>query len=200
MAYNNDTKQRLLDSALELFSQKGYNAASVDEIAAAAGIKGPSMYKYFTGKEALFYELHNISTDNYKERMNMGSGAEVSIHSAEQLKEFSMKQVRFTMTDEKGRKLRRMFTHEQFRSKTLSEAATARQFTDIRDFFAGIMKGLISEGLIAENDPQWLASVYTSTVSLLIQISDREPERVEELIKEVEEFIDRFIEHFFIKK
>ena len=46
-------KEKLLYSALDLFSKKGYDATSVDEIAEAAGMKGPNIYKYFKGKEDL---------------------------------------------------------------------------------------------------------------------------------------------------
>ena len=39
-----DTKQKILDKALELFSSRGYDAVSVGEIAQAVGIKAPSLY------------------------------------------------------------------------------------------------------------------------------------------------------------
>lgn len=38
-----DTKQRILDEALRLFSQSGYDAVSVERIASAVGIKAPSL-------------------------------------------------------------------------------------------------------------------------------------------------------------
>ena len=36
-----DTKQRILEKSLELFSTKGYDSVSVGEIAKAVGIKAP---------------------------------------------------------------------------------------------------------------------------------------------------------------
>ena len=36
-----DTKQRILDKALELFSTQGYDSVSVGEIAKGVGIKAP---------------------------------------------------------------------------------------------------------------------------------------------------------------
>ena len=47
-----DTKQRILDKALELFSAKGYDSVSVGEIAKAVGIKAPSLYNHFPSKQA----------------------------------------------------------------------------------------------------------------------------------------------------
>lgn len=46
-----DTKQRILDEALRLFSQSGYDAVSVERIASAVGIKAPSLYKHFKSKQ-----------------------------------------------------------------------------------------------------------------------------------------------------
>ena len=49
-----DTKQKILDKALELFSTQGYDSVSVGEIAKAVGIKAPSLYNHFPGKQAIF--------------------------------------------------------------------------------------------------------------------------------------------------
>ena len=51
------TKDRILDSALTLFSEKGYDGVGVDLIAENAGIKGPSLYKHFKGKEDILNAL-----------------------------------------------------------------------------------------------------------------------------------------------
>lgn len=48
------TRERILDAALELFAQKGYEAVTVSEIAQAVGIKAPSLYKHFAGKQQVF--------------------------------------------------------------------------------------------------------------------------------------------------
>ena len=49
-----DTRQKILDKALELFAAKGYDSVSVGEIAQAVGIKAPSLYNHFPGKRAIF--------------------------------------------------------------------------------------------------------------------------------------------------
>ena len=53
-------KQRQLDilkTALRLFSQKGYYAASIDDITREAGISKGLIYTYFKSKEEIFLEL-----------------------------------------------------------------------------------------------------------------------------------------------
>ena len=49
-----DTKQRILDEALTLFSEKGYANVYVSEIAERVGIRAPSLYKHYPGKQAIF--------------------------------------------------------------------------------------------------------------------------------------------------
>jgi len=53
----NDTEERLLDAALTLFADKGYEAASVREIIEATGVTRPVLYYYCSSKEDLFRRL-----------------------------------------------------------------------------------------------------------------------------------------------
>ena len=51
------TKQLILDHALALFTDKGYEGASMDDIARAVGIRKASLYAHFDGKESIFRAL-----------------------------------------------------------------------------------------------------------------------------------------------
>lgn len=53
----NDTEERLLDAALTLFAEKGFEAASVREIIEATGVTRPVLYYYCSSKEDLFKRL-----------------------------------------------------------------------------------------------------------------------------------------------
>jgi AcrR family transcriptional regulator len=52
-----DTRQQVLEVAVELFSRKGYEATSVQEIAGKAGVSKPVLYYYFKNKEDLFLSI-----------------------------------------------------------------------------------------------------------------------------------------------
>ena len=52
-----DTKQRLLESTLELISKKGYLGATTREIARGAGVTELTLFRHFGTKERLFEEL-----------------------------------------------------------------------------------------------------------------------------------------------
>ena len=51
------TKERFLEVALELFSQRGFSAVSVRDIAAVVGVRESALYKHFAGKQAVFDRL-----------------------------------------------------------------------------------------------------------------------------------------------
>jgi len=55
-------RDAILEEAMRVFSSKGYAAASLGEIAAAAGITRSSMYEYFPSKKALFLEVLSRQT------------------------------------------------------------------------------------------------------------------------------------------
>ena len=48
------TKEKILCTALELFSQRGYDGVSVRDIARAVGIRESSIYNHFKSKQAIF--------------------------------------------------------------------------------------------------------------------------------------------------
>jgi AcrR family transcriptional regulator len=47
-------RRQLLDAALEVFAEKGFSAARIDDVAARAGISKGTLYLYFASKEELF--------------------------------------------------------------------------------------------------------------------------------------------------
>ena len=54
MTPDETTRQRILESAYELFVEKGYRGSSMRDIATKAGIKAGSIYNHFEGKEQIF--------------------------------------------------------------------------------------------------------------------------------------------------
>ena len=52
-----DTKERILETALEMFSQNGYNGTNIRELTAALGLVKSSIYKHFEDKEAIWNTL-----------------------------------------------------------------------------------------------------------------------------------------------
>jgi AcrR family transcriptional regulator len=51
------SRERLLEAAAKVFAERGFQAASVDEIAAAAGLSKGAVYWNFSSKDELFHAL-----------------------------------------------------------------------------------------------------------------------------------------------
>jgi AcrR family transcriptional regulator len=56
-------RAQLLDAANEVFTTRGYHAAAMDEIAAAAGISKPVLYQHFHSKLDLYLALLDQACD-----------------------------------------------------------------------------------------------------------------------------------------
>ena len=192
-------REKIVNAALDLFSQKGYDATSVDEIAESIGMKGPNIYKYFKGKEEILKELSVKMEEGYRQRMKMNPDVSANISGRDDLKEFSMGQIKFTIEDDKIKKLRKMGTIEQFRNSHFRRQTSEHQFDNMQRQFTAIFKGLMDRGVLEENDPEMMAMEYFAPVSLLIQLADREPERKDEVMGKVERYIDFFLDRYFKK-
>lgn len=51
------TQDRILDAALEVFSERGFDGATVRQIAAKVGVTDPALYAHFKGKKEIFEAL-----------------------------------------------------------------------------------------------------------------------------------------------
>lgn len=49
-----ETAERILDAAEALFAERGYAATTLRDVAAAVGVRNPSLYNHFASKEALY--------------------------------------------------------------------------------------------------------------------------------------------------
>jgi len=55
-AIDTETRERILQTAFEMFGRYGYDGVSIDQISKACGLSKGAMYWYFRNKEALFVE------------------------------------------------------------------------------------------------------------------------------------------------
>lgn len=196
-----DTKQKILDKALELFSAQGYDAVSVGEIAKAVGIKAPSLYNHFPGKQAIFDALVEATaaryeTDTDKLHIHVQDAArDVPVFTeitAEALFEKVRQIFEYSLHDAVISRFRRMMTIEQFRSAELSALYSRRYVERILRYHAGIFRALIGTGEIRADDPEALALLYVSPVLTLIGICDRQPEREAECLERLRRHVDIF--------
>ncbi len=196
-----DTKQRILDKALELFSAKGYDSVSVGEIAKAVGIKAPSLYNHFPSKQAIFDAIVENTAARYEADTD-----KIDIHVQDVQKDIpiftqttedalfeKVRQVfEYSLHDEAISRFRRMMTIEQFRSPELAALYSERYAERILKYHAGIFRALIASGEIGSYDPDALAMMYAAPVVTLIGICDRQPEREKECLEKLQNHVRLF--------
>ncbi|HBD95821.1 MAG: hypothetical protein A2015_01865 [Spirochaetes bacterium GWF1_31_7] len=65
-----DNKELILQKAIELFSQKGYNGTGIQEIADASGVGKPTLYYYYKSKEGLLNGIFEVYFDDFLKQLS----------------------------------------------------------------------------------------------------------------------------------
>ena len=193
-----NTKQEILEAALELFSVQGFEATSISQIASAVGIRKASLYSHFENKQAILdalvkevleqYGAHSIfaKTDWDKETDNLPMTPAEAV-------QMIVGQIRYILHDPYISKARKMLVIEQFQNPELAKLQTKQNYSDVLGYFTGLVKQLIRQGVLAEDDPEIMAAQLCLPISVWINLCDREPERE----KEVMDLVDKHIRQFF---
>lgn len=196
-----DTKKNIVKKALELFSERGYDAVSVGDIAKAVGIKAPSLYNHFESKQAIFKAIVEETSVRYESGTD-----EINVHvqnvrqdipalkgiSEEELFNKLLAVFEFSLHDETVRRFRKMMTIEQFRSAELRALYTKRFVDRLVSYHAEVFIGLEKAGIIKNANPEALALMYVSPVITLIGICDREPEKESECLEKLRAHVSVF--------
>lgn len=186
------TKEKILDAALTLFAENGYDGTSVEQIANIVGIKAPSLYKHYKGKEDILNALIDSAETRYDEMFGSENHIGKIPENREEFIKMTMGRVAFTMRDPMIRKIRKLLVQEQFRNERISEVTTKHQLDGIQGMFAKIIKGMMDAEIVVKDDPKLLAVELTAPAVLEIARSDRQPQCEEECL----ECIERHLQHF----
>ena len=188
-----DTKERILAAALEMFSQKGYEGTNIRELSASLGLVKSGIYKHYESKEAIWNALLDMMIAYYGERFGSPEHLPPVPDSSEEFVAMTMRMANLTIHDEQIVKTRKVLTLEQFRDDRARELATKHFLTGLTEMFTPIFAGMMDKGLIRRDDPAMLAFAYTTPISALIRLCDREPEKTEEAMAQIEAFVRHFI-------
>lgn len=189
----NDTKERILAAALEMFSQNGYAGTNIRELTASLGLVKSGVYKHFESKEAIWNALLDEMVAYYGERFGSAEHLPPVPDSPEGLVTMTMRMVDFTVHDERIVMTRKLLSIEQFRDDRAKALATKHFLTGLTQMFTPVFSGMMDKGLLRRDDPAMLAFAYTAPISALIHLCDREPEKTEEAIAQIEAFSHHFI-------
>ncbi|MBE6129703.1 MAG: TetR/AcrR family transcriptional regulator [Erysipelotrichaceae bacterium] len=195
----NDTKERILAAALEMFSQNGYAGTNIRELSASLGLVKSGVYKHYESKEAIWNALLDQMIAYYGEHFGSPEHLPPVPDSLQELTQLTMRMVNITVHDEKIIMTRKVLTLEQYRDVRARELATKHFLTGLTEMFTRIFTGMMEKGLLRKDDPEMLAFAYTAPISALIHLCDREPEKTEDAIGQIEAFSRHFIATYGMK-
>ncbi len=188
-----NAKEPLIKAARDLFSTKGYDGTSVDEIAESIGIKGPTIYKYFKNKGDLLKVVTEQAETEYIRGMEITKELPDRINSGAELKAYALRSLHFTVDNDTAVKMRRLITMEQYRNELLSDLTTRHQLTYLQDVYASIFKKMMKRGQMVKGDAKIIALEFISPITIMIQLVDRNPDKKKEAFKTIEKHIDVFL-------
>ena len=195
-----NTREEILEAALDLFAVNGYEATSISQLADAVGLRKASLYSHFAGKQDILdtvvetvlkgYADHSIfvradwdDPEFTKDKTGM---------NAEDVAKLIQGQLRYILHDPHISKGRKMLMIEQFRNAELAELQTKQNYKDVLNYFMGMMKFLIREGALKNEDPEIMAAQFSSPITVWINLCDREPEREDEVMELVRKHVMQF--------
>lgn len=199
-----NTKQEILEAALDLFSVQGFEATSISQIADAVGIRKASLYSHFKSKQAILDALVKDILQQYGEHSifagadweNPADPEEKQVMSPDAAVQMIQGQIRYILHDPHISKARKMLVMEQFQNPELARLQTRQNYTDVMEYFTGLMKYLIRQGVLAEEDPEIMAAQFCLPVSEWINLCDREPDREAEIMQLVSRHIQQFFRRY----
>lgn len=196
-----DTKKKILDVALTLFSEKGYGNVFVGQIAEGVGIKAPSLYKHYKSKQDIFEAILDEMRKRYDKQtsqMNFtGSDIGMDVEVFNSISEETLVQMgkglfHFFLHDEYECKFRKMLTLEQFADKELAQLFSKQYFNEPMFYQSGVLQMMILQGKMKAEDVNVMALQFYAPIHLLLTVCDREPAREQEALMMLEKHIRQF--------
>ena len=171
-----NTKERILEEALKLFSQSGYMGTSMNDIAAELGVTKAALYKHYKSKqeilESIVERMNQMDAERAKKyEMPEGNMAEVIAGykdtALDKIKQYTKVQLLHWTEEEFPCRFRKMLTLEQYRDPDM----------------AGLTKN--------DKDARQLALEFYGPIFLLYSLYDGTDEK-QDVTKMVEQHVERF--------
>jgi len=187
-----NTKDRILEAALALFARNGYAATNIKDISEAVGIVKSAFYRHFNSKEEVFDAVMEMMASYYEENMGSSRRMPPVPDSMEELKQLTMRMVNFTVHDERIVQSRKLLLAEQFHNERARDLANHYFLYGTESIFTKIFSGMMEKGIIRRCDPAILAFSYTSPITALVHLCDRDPAREPEAMEKLKAFVGHF--------
>ncbi len=148
---------QVLEGARQVFLRVGFEGASVDEIARAAGVSKATLYSYFPDKRLLFSEVARVECNRQADEALgvIGTGAPIE----EVLREAAHRIVRFFLSDF-GRQVYRICVAESYRFPELGQRFYASGPVMMRERMRTVLTPYVEQGVLRIHDMDLAASQF----------------------------------------
>lgn len=196
----NNTKQVILDTALELFSKKGFEGTSVGEIAEAVGIKKASLYAHFKSKQEILETSFNQAFKKYDSdsifHRSINDTGEFQINTTdfdpEEVVIMVKNHIHYTLNDYRMSRGRKLLTIEQYRDPKMAKLKTRQAHDEIMRFYKAFMEFLIDQSILINENVEIMAAQFCLPISMWLEVCDREPDREEDVMRLIGLHIHQF--------
>jgi TetR/AcrR family transcriptional repressor of mexJK operon len=153
-------RRAIIDAATNVFLERGYLGASMDEIAGLAAVSKQTVYKHFSTKEALFVAIVSSTTNKASDKVhNEMPGFGVGEDPAEYLRTYAYRQLTVVLQP-RIMQLRRLVIGEVGRFPELAKALFDGGPKRAVSALGAALKDLADRGLLAIDDPSLAASQF----------------------------------------
>ena len=153
-----ETRTKILDSATKLFSTRGFNAASVDDICKGAGISKGAFYHHFKSKQALVLAL----LDGWLQVIDDAIEGSKDKTAPETFMQMTEAFPHFFGTAGEALPMFLEFWLQASRDKKIWEASVA-PYRRYHKYFTSLIKKGVEEGSFVEVDPELASRMIVST-------------------------------------
>lgn len=176
-----ETRAKIIESAIRLFTSRGYTAASVDDICTEAGISKGAFYHHFESKQALFLGL----LDGWLKTIDNSIEASKDKTAPETFMQMTEAFPYIFATASGGLPMFLEFWLQASRDKKIWDASIA-PYRRYHKYFTSLIKKGVEEGSFVEVDPDLAARMIVSTaMGLLLQsLLDPKSAKWEEVARE----------------
>ena len=141
---------RILQAAEEVFSQHGYEKATLDEIIALADVGKGTVYKYFGNKEHLFYKLVADKNAPFLEKLHQAVNSVDSFE--EKLKKYFEVMVHFYVANSDGFKVVPRYNSVKLSEETIERILRYHKILhDEYDILAQLITKAMQDNLLKED-------------------------------------------------
>lgn len=196
------SKEKILYTAIELFSQKGYSHVSMRDLAGTVGIKAASIYNHFANKEAILEEIVNFFRQQLYKQVypSFDTGDRLDIN--EFINNISKSNDTF-FSDPLYAKISSIILREQFHNEKVRLMLLKELIQGPREIISAYFDRLMRAGKMRASDPVFAAKefhsffIYEFYENSLSQ--DMGTSSIEKIQQEREEHIRLFLETWIIE-